>query len=249
MTPSRLHDLGHRELFSHDFALLNPVRIPEDRWQDLPVVPLRAPVFAAQPHLVPRLLPLRALDDDCQVELLERNGRHCVETGQPLFCALLASRLDAQPVAGALGARMVVRTPAGQAAWLRFHDPRVFSALAWWLEPGQLRCMLGPVLSWSWFDPRDGQWQCIERPGADGRDTARLRLTAAQWARLGRLPAVNRCLKMLARDGVSPRPLRPLVERLDALLEQAAAAGLPEPDAPRLRQWMHAGIPHTEEHA
>ena len=58
MTLRRLHDLGHRELFGHDFALVNPLRVPGDRWSDLPVVPLRAPAFAAQAHLVPKLLPL-----------------------------------------------------------------------------------------------------------------------------------------------------------------------------------------------
>lgn len=245
----RLHDLGHRELFSHDFALVNPVRVPEARWQDLQAVPLRARAFDAQPHLVPRLLPLHALDDDRQVELLQRNGRHCVETGQPLFCALLTSRMDSGPVAAALGARMLLRTPAGRMAWLRFHDPRVFSALAWWLDPVQLRCMLGPVLSWTWFDPRDGRWHGIERRCPEARDNPRLRLTAVQWARLERLPAINRCLKRLAGDGAPVPPLRPLVERLDGLLGQAAAAGLPEPDAPTLREWLRAGLPHMEQHA
>lgn len=223
----RLYDLGHRELSGHDFALINPVRVREDRWRDLPVMPLRASAFEAQPHLVPRLLPLAALDDGQKVELLERNDRQGVETGSPLFCALLKSRADIQSVAIGLGGRMLLDTPAGQTVWLRFHDPRVFSALAWWLDPAQLRKLFGPVVAWTWFDPRDGRWHRAGRPDPVVHGSGRLRLTPAQWERLQRQPAVNRCLKVLV-DDAAVGPLRTLVERLDRHLVAASADGLQE---------------------
>lgn len=249
MALERLHDLGYRELFGRDFALINPVRVLEDRWQDLPVVPLRASAFQAQPHLVPQLLPLAMLDDKQQIALLERNDRQCTETGQPMFCALLESRSDSRSLAVSLGSRMLLDTPAGQTVWLRFHDPRVFSALVWWLDPIQLRRLLGPVLAWTWFDPRDGRWRRIERPDQTAPEGTRLRLTAGQWERLQRQPWVNLCLKILAEDGPLPGPLRTLVERLDDSLRQAEAAGMKELDEAGLRQWMRASAKHMEKHA
>ena len=248
MALERLHDLGHRELSDHDFALINPVRVPEDRWQDLPVMPLQAPAFKAQPHLVPRLLPLAVLEDGRHLELLERNDRQCVETGSPLFCALIESRTDIRSLATGLGGRMLLDTPTGKTVWLRFHDPRVFSALAWWLDPVQLRQLLGPVVAWTWFDPRDGRWNRIGRPGHDGHGSGRLRLTPAQWDRLQRQPAVNRCLKILA-GGTAAGPLRLLVERLDRYLAEAGDAGLNGLDEAGLRQWMRESAGHMEEHA
>lgn len=226
MALERLHDLGYRELFGHDFALINPVRVREERWQDLPVVPLRAPAFDAQPHLVPRLLPLASLDDEQQVELLERNDRQCVETGQPMFCALLASPAETRSLATSLGSRMLLDAPTGQIVWLRFHDPRVFSALAWWLDPVQLRGLLGAVQGWTWFDPRGGRWARIGRPEGEVFSGTRLRLKAEQWNRLERQPLVNRCLKTSAVDGSFPGQLRTSVERLDKYIDEAVAAGL-----------------------
>lgn len=228
MALEQLHDLGYRELFGHDFALINPVRVREDRWRDLPAVPLRAPAFDAQPHLVPRLLPLAALDDEQQVELLERNDRQCVETGQPMFCALLGSLAGTQSLAASLGSRVLLDAPTGQTVWLRFHDPRVFSTLAWWLDRVQLRGLLGAVRAWTWFDPRDGRWNRIERPASKAFVGARLRMTAEQWNRLQRQPLVNRCLKMSAVDGPLPGQLRTSIERLDRYIGEAVAAGLPD---------------------
>lgn len=226
MALERLHDLGYRELFGHDFALINPVRVREERWRDLPVVPLRAPAFDAQPHLVPRLLPLAALDDEQQVELLERNDRQCVETGQPMFCALLASPAETRSLAASLGSRMLLDAPPGQAVWLRFHDPRVFSALAWWLDQDQAGCLMGQVQRWTWYEPRDANWHQLERPPVSG--VRRLRLSKQQWDRLERQPLVNRTLKELGRRPPSGEPLRDLVELIDAQLTRAAASSLAE---------------------
>lgn len=242
MTLRRLHDLGHRELFGHDFALVNPLRVPGDRWSDLPVLPLRAPAFDAQPHLLPRLLPLGGLACDMQVELLERNDRHGLETGQPMFCALLAGRVEAGALSAALGRRMLVEVPGGGQAWLRFHDPRVFSALAWWLDDAQLACLLGPARAWTWFDPRDGRWHRLERPAAVEASAARLRLADGQWERLERLPRVNRGLRALAGGGTVIAPLRPVVERIDRHL--AAGGGETDHD---LREWFRADHGHMEE--
>lgn len=226
MALERLHDLGHRELFEHDFALINPVRVREGRWQGLPVRPLRNPAFRAQPHLVPQLLPLEALDDEQQIEVLERNDRQCQETAQPMFCALLRSRAKIHSLAATLGSRMLLDTPSGRTVWLRFHDPRVFSALAWWLDPIQLRRLLGPIMAWTWFDSRDGRWNRIGRPDSEDLGSERLRLTTGQWERLQRQPQVNRCLKMLAKSGPLPGPLHASVDRLDQYLGEALATGL-----------------------
>lgn len=223
MALEQLQDLGCRELFGHDFALINPVRVREDRWQDLPVVPLREAAFDAQPHLLPRLLPLAALDDQQRVELLERNDRQCVETGQPMFCALFASPVKTQSLATSLGSRMLLDAPTGQTVWLRFHDPRVFSALAWWLDQNQARCLMGQAQSWTWYEPRDARWHQLERPPVRG--PRRLKLSKEQWDRLQRQSLVNRTLKEL---GCRPPlgQLRSLVERIDAQLIRAAANGL-----------------------
>lgn len=226
MALERLHDLGYRELFGHDFALINPVRVREERWQDLPVVPLRAPAFDAQPHLVPRLLPLAALDDEQQVELLERNDRQCVETGQPMFSALLASPAETRSLAASLCSRMLLDAPTGQIVWLRFHDPRVFSALAWWLDQGQIGCLLGQAQRWTWYEPRDASWHQLERPPVSG--PRRLRLNKEQWDRLERQPLVNRTLKESGRTPPLGRPLRDLVELVDVQLIRASASGLAE---------------------
>ncbi len=224
MALGRLQDLGHRELFSHDFALINPVRVREDRWGDLPVVPLWAQTFDAQPHLVPRLLPLAAIDSEQQVELLERNDLQCVETGQPMFCALLTSSVEMHSLATSLGSRMLLDAPTGQTVWLRFHDPRVFSALAWWLDPDQTGCLMGQAHTWTWFEPRDATWHRLDRPRVPGY--RRLRLSEEQWDRLQRQPLVNRTLK---ESGCRPplgQPLRNLVESVDGQLVRAEANGL-----------------------
>lgn len=217
-----IRELGHRELLAHDFALINPMRVAAGRWKDLPVVPLRAPAFSAQPHLVPQLLSLAALDDDTRFELLDRNSRQCRETGLPMFCALLAGELQASVMAAILGRQMLVLEPAGATAWLRFHDPRVFSALTWWLEPAQLKCLFGPVRIWTWPEPRDGRWHHLARPELPLPAASRITLTHDQAGRLQRQPLVNRCLRQLgARD-----PLRARVERVDGHLCSALASGM-----------------------
>lgn len=224
MALEKLQDLGYRELFGHDFALINPVRVHEDQWRDLPVVPLRSPAFDAQPHLLPRLLPLAALDDEQQVELLERNERQSDETGQPLFCALLAGPAEVQSLAAGLGSMMLLDSPTGQRVWLRFHDPRVFSALAWWLDQGQIGCLMGPVRSWTWYDPRDASWHQLQRPPVPA--PRRLKLSKEQWDRLQRQPQVNRTLKESGQRPPLGRPLRRLVELIDGQLVRALASGL-----------------------
>lgn len=226
MTLERLHDLGYRELFGYDFALINPVRVREERWKDLPVVPLQAPAFDAQPHLVPRLLPLAALNADQQVELLKRNDRQCVEAGQPMFCALLASPAETRSLAASLGSRMLLDAPTGQTVWLRFHDPRVFSALAWWLDQDQIGCLMGQVQGWAWYEPRDANWHRLKCPSVSG--PRRLRLNKEQWDRLERQPLVNRTLKESGRTPPLGQSLRNLVELVDAQLIRAAASGLAE---------------------
>ncbi|MGY0634593.1 DUF4123 domain-containing protein [Luteimonas sp. A478] len=224
MALEQLHDLGHRELFDHDFALINPMRVRQDWWRDLPVLPLREPKFDAQPHLVPRLLPLAAVDDKQQVELLERNDCQSVETGQPMFAALLKSQASAPSLACHLGAKMLLAKRRGETVWLRFHDPRVFSALAWWLDPDQRACLLGHVQSWAWYESRDASWHVLECPLV--MEPRRLTLSASQWGRLDRQLLVNRCMKELDLRPPLDDPLKNLVERIDAHLCRAAAAGL-----------------------
>lgn len=224
MASEQLQDLGHRELCGHDFALINPARVPQDRWEDLPVVSLRAPGFAAQPHLVPRLLPLGGLDEEQRVALLERNDRQSEETKQPMFCALLVSPCEPQLLAGCLGSMMVMDSPEGQKVWLRFHDPRVFSALAWWLDEGQIRCLMGQVQKWTWYETRDARWHQLARP--DVLAPTRLRLNPQQWGRLQRQPLVNRVLKKSGKSPPLGCSLRGLVELIDDQLVSAAAHGL-----------------------
>jgi len=224
MTLQQLHDLGFRELFRHDFALINPVRVREEWWRDLPVVPLRATAFDAQRYFVPRLLPFVELNDEQRVELLERHDLQGEETGQSMFCALLVSRSEPRALAASLGRMMLLDAPTGQTVWLRFHDPRIFSALTWWLDQEQIGCLMNQVQSWTWYEPRDAMWHQLESPPISG--SRRLRLDNEQWDRLGRQPLVNRTLKELGRKPPLGCQLRELVELIDLHLVRAARSGL-----------------------
>lgn len=218
-------DLGHRELLAYGYALINPMRVPASEWKDLPVVPLGSPAFEGQPHLLPRLLPLAELDDDAKANLLERNARQWSTTGQSIFCALLESDVDTRMLAGNLGRQMLVQGPTGSTVWLRFHDPRVFSGLTWWLDKDQLRRLFGPVETWAWPEPRDAHWHHLHRPELPSPNASRLKLTGEQWGRLQRQPLVNRCVRQLTGGAPVDEDLRGLVERLDAYICRAIAAG------------------------
>ncbi|MCD9046522.1 DUF4123 domain-containing protein [Luteimonas sp. MHLX1A] len=226
MTLERLDDLGHRELRGFDFALINPLRVPDARASGLRTVPLSNSAFKAQLHLCPLLLPLARTDDDGIVRLLERNDEQIKETGQPLFCALLASDEQSEALAARLGSRMVLAIPDGRNVWLRFHDPRIFSALSWWLDAEQVACLLGHIRVWAWYEPRDARWHQLDRR-SEPREQ-RLKLSAEQWARLDRQPLVNRSLKALDIRPPFEEPLRSLVERIDEHLCRAISSGLTE---------------------
>lgn len=222
----QLQDLGHRELADFDYALINPLRVHASRRSDLVATPLTAAAFKAQPHLVPLLLPLRHLANDGVVDLLDLNAEQVRETGQPMFCALLRSDVQVERLAVGLGARMLIDAPGGERAWLRYHDPRIFSALSWWTTPEQMACLLGDVMAWSWFEPRDARWHQLKRPSAS--PSGRLRLSPSQWDRLTRQPLVNRSLKLLGLQPLLDESLHALVERVDAHLCRASACGLVE---------------------
>lgn len=226
MTLERLDDLGHRELRGFDFALINQLRVSDAGAFGLRTVPLSNAVFKGQLHLCPLLLPLAQTDDDGIVRLLERNDEQVKETGQPLFCALLASDEQSGALAARLGSRMVLAGPDGRNVWLRFHDPRIFSALSWWLDAQQTACLLGHIRAWAWYEPRDARWHQLDRRYEPG--VVRLKLSAEQWARLERQPLVNRTLKALNIRPPFQESLRSLVERIDAHLCRAKSSGLTE---------------------
>ncbi|WP_166432726.1 DUF4123 domain-containing protein [Luteimonas yindakuii] len=211
--------MGHRELATYHYAVVNPLQTGRSRWNDLATVAL---VPADLPHkagAMPRLLDLTTLDHGQQAALLEIADAWDRENDFPFFALLLKSADPFARVAAHLARQLVVRAPDGSAALLRWHDPRVFRHLCWRLTPVQMRTLSGPVRAWCWRE-HHGNWRTHEVAEC-GDAGLRLYLTPGQWATIGRLGVLNRTIAQLGRGMPAPAPSDELCRRLDSCLQQA----------------------------
>jgi hypothetical protein len=191
--------MDHRFLFSHDYALINPLQVEASAWETWPVKPIAVPELGMQSLVLPRLLNLRVLSDAESTTLYGQVLQwERANPDHPFFTALFATDLSEEQVLNRLGSRFLYRRSAQEHVLLRWYDPRVFCHLLWLLDKGQLAQLLGPVRVWSWRAPA-GVWQQCER--AAGLATfAPFRPSPAQWATLGRLGVLNRILAYLASE-------------------------------------------------
>lgn len=191
--------MDHRFLFSHDYALINPLQVETSAWETWPVKPIAVPELGTQSLVLPRLLNLRVLSDAESTTLYERVLQwEQTNPDHPFFTALFGTDLSEDRVLNRLGSRFLYRRSAQEHVLLRWYDPRVFCHLLWLLDEGQLAQLLGPVRVWSWRDAA-GVWHQYERAAVPAT-FAPFRPRPAQWATLGRLGVLNRILAYLASE-------------------------------------------------
>lgn len=215
-----MRGLTRRLFLTQDYAVINPLQVGAEDYDDLDVVRLLPAGLERHEHMMPLLVELRGLPEGSRIELLERVDHWSSEHDMPLFSALLACPAEMSRLVFHLRRRMVLRRPGGNSAWLRFHDPRVFQHLRWLLTPAQMASLMGPVTAWTWYDPLRACWQEQECPQTDPR--ARLSLSPSQWQALEQFEALTRRLGELADEGedaddaLARRLLNELVRARDA---------------------------------
>jgi len=209
--------MDHRFLFSHDYALVNPLQVEAPARENWPFRSMVVPQLGAQAVVLPHLLNLRALSEGESTALYgqllqwEQNN-----PDRPFFTALLVSELSEEHVVNRLGAQFLLRRSPQEHVLLRWYDPRVFCHLLWLLDAAQMAQLLGPVRAWSWRDAAGVWHQCVR--GAASASFIPFRPSAAQWVTLGRLGVLNRILVYLA--SVHPS-LQVKPAHVDQLLAQA----------------------------
>lgn len=215
--------LDHRTFLAQDYALINPMQTALDQRSDLDVAALVPAGMDRHARLMPLLASLRDLPEHRRLELLERSDRWARNYDMPLFTALLASKADPNAVKAHLLRNMTLRRGKAGAVWLRLHDPRVLRHLRWILSPQQMACLMGPIASWTWYDPLAGEWHVHECPERDGRWS--VSPTPDQWKALEMLEGLNRCLRDVAESAGSP-PDDDVARELLHGLHEARAVGL-----------------------
>lgn len=219
--------MGHREFLACDYALLNPMQLETTQWADLPSVELK-PVGLDMPvGALPRLVDLKALNEGQRVALLDRSADWQRFNKLPLFGALLSSNRDVGVVQGHLCAQMVLNRE--RKYWLRLHDPRVFACLERMLTATQLRCLFGPISTWTWFESFRAEWRLCRKP-TQPQHHEPFRLDTTQWNALKRLPLLNRCLRRLSRCDGAAESYLVVAPRIDFHLGNAAELGLSDRD-------------------
>ncbi|WP_082672563.1 DUF4123 domain-containing protein [Luteimonas abyssi] len=214
-----MQDLDHRRLLAHDYALINPLQVDSQFWQDLPIESV-APEEAKDAGLYPLLLQFSRLPHDERIDLLDRDGAHRRHSRKPFFSALLRAPVPWKELVVHLRRQMVLRgpPPAREQALLRYYDPVVFRHLLWLLNQKQRLALLGGITHWSWCDPQHG-WQQYLREGAQG--SMRMTPTLEQWDTLKRLGLLNRSLSTWARSEPDLLGQADLWRRADAVLGES----------------------------
>ncbi|WP_313495124.1 DUF4123 domain-containing protein [Stenotrophomonas sp.] len=219
--------MGHREFLACDYALLNPMQLEKAQWADLPSVELKPAGLNMPAGILPRLVDLKALNEDQRIALLARSADWQRLNKQPMFGALLSTQRDAGTVQKHLCTQMVLKRD--RKYWLRLHDPRVFASLERVLADTQLRRLFGPIDVWTWFEPFRAEWRYCRKPDRP-RHTEPFQLNSEQWNALKRSPLLNRCLRKLSRcDGVA-EDYQVVAPRVDFHLSSAAELGLNDRD-------------------
>lgn len=215
--------LDHRHLESYEFAVINPLEVDAAQWRDLRALPLAPRGLEAKQAQLPLLIELKALGDQLRLDLLDRAAQWECQNDAPLLSLMMRSTSSADQVRSHLRAQLLVRESARQHVLLRWYDPKVFTHMAWLLEPLQIASLSGPITQWAWKAPI-GQWQQLERPDCDPDPIRGFKPSSAQWETLGRIGVINRMMRDLRSTGEMDRVDAPLYPMIDECLAQAYAA-------------------------
>lgn len=218
-TPAGRSAFSHRWLSDFAYALLNPLRLEREEWEDLPLTRLAPPGLKVQAEFMPLLLSFRDLTAPQRAILLSRiEARE--QQGDSYLCGLLNSDAENSVLSAHLS-RLLVRTRQdnGQRYLLRYYDPRVMRHLQWLLTDKQHVAFCGPISVWSW--PASSGWNTSRRL-AQYSPGQQLVLRPHQWATLERLALINRALTELEILAPDLPQNDALFQRLDAALVQAS---------------------------
>lgn len=188
----------HRLFQQHRFALLDPAarEVIADDIATMPLVP--SGMSEDSEHLLPRLVVLRSLSQAQRGTLLDLMDEMEPDAWPPL-CAMLDSEFEPERIAAHMKELQVLKSYRGSSvdkAWLRVHDPRVFTQLLRILPDEHRTALLGPVSRWT--IPLAGEWLTTERPQSSTLSSCAQR----HWplARIADIGIVNRAL---SRAGVA----------------------------------------------
>jgi hypothetical protein len=158
---------------------------------------------------------------DVQLPALRGRAERDLAAGvPPVLCAIVESDKATGRLQRHLADQLILSKPASGDAVFRYYDPRVFLHLRRILKPEQLGALLGPVAVWTCLDGITG-WATVK--GAQAPE-AGLRVTQAQYERIGRIELVQRALGALRSNGVTMKPDIP--ELLDVQLAKGDGYGL-----------------------
>lgn len=218
-TPAGHSAFCHRWLSDFAYALLNPLRLEREEWEDLPVTRLAPSGLKEQAAFMPLLLSFNDLTAPQRAILLGRiEARE--QQGDTYLCGLLKSDAESSVLSAHLSRLLVmVRQDNGQRYLLRYYDPRVMRHLQWLLTDMQHVAFCGPISVWSW--PASSGWTTGRRL-AQCSAGQRLVLHSHQWATLERLALINRALTELEILAPELSQNDALFQRLDAALVQAS---------------------------
>ena len=211
--------IDHRQLAAHAFAIINPLQVDRSQWSDLPTITLTPAALSAKPDAMPILLHLARLDEAQRVDVLARADAWDKDYDAPFFSLLLKTSATPERVALQLSRQLLHDGPDDTRTLLRWYDPRVFQHLRWLLSDAQLCRLGGPVTAWAWRDA-DRRWHTHEVHAGTDIDT-RLRLTAEQWAVIGRMGVLNRAIVQLRRNAPEIVLNDDAFRRIDACLRHA----------------------------
>ncbi|WP_454712161.1 DUF4123 domain-containing protein [Cupriavidus nantongensis] len=218
-TPAGHSAFSHRWLSDFAHALLNPLCLEREEWEDLPVTRLVPPALKGQAEFMPLLLSFNGLTVPQRAILLDRiQARE--RQGDSYLCALLNSDVEKSMLCAHLSRLLVLaRQDNGQHYLLRYYDPRVMRHLRWLLTDKQHGEFFGPISVWSW--PASCGWITGRRP-QQYSPGQRLALHPDQWATLERMALINRALTELEILQPDLPQNDALFQRLDAALIQAS---------------------------
>lgn len=209
------HAVSHRLWLEHEFALIAP--------QELERIPLGLNLHATAPsvlrgsvHLFPRLLCFSEVSQKDRAALQSQDDRDIQSGHPPFFAAFLRCKLQVDQLAAHLGRMQMLRNGAGEKAWLRVHDSRVWLQLLRVMPPQLLAGRLGPISSWTVY--WQGQWQTQSRPNVEARTGPVDRRT---WRAIDRIGAVNRVIARLGRPARNLQQLHDLSLQIDDLVVRA----------------------------
>ena len=190
-----VNEFDHQILQRHAFGIADasmcealPDGIPESA-AALPLVP---PELAANAHLLPRLIDLRALSPQ-QSDALLHGLYQAQQAGTPPPLAMLvASSLGAPEFARYWNSMQLAAPEPGRRVWLRLHDPRVLHQLLRILTLPQWRTLFGHNDSFTYWV--GGEWVRASAAAVPGAVSASAAVSRWDWRRIELIGAINRAL-------------------------------------------------------